>query len=108
MNNNIKAIIIGAIVIFIVIEMINPFKEKFNEGWQLDKDKMCLPYVPNGIVSVYENYSHCTEEQIIEKERFAKYYCSNFHCYLVLKTEKQIKAIYKEFILSENDGGQNE
>jgi hypothetical protein len=93
-----KQIIFGLIIcIFVVAMTIPTAKNKLDEAWEMDKEKICLPYTTNGIVAVKEGNEHCSEEEINEKNKFLDYYCNLYSCRPVWKTEKKVKSIYEEW-----------
>jgi len=93
-----KQYIFGLIICVFVIAMLIPIaKDRFDEGWQIDKEKICLPYTTNGIVAAHEGNEHCSEGEISEKDKFLDYYCNLYSCRPVWKSEKKVRAIYEEW-----------
>ena len=89
-------ITIGVLIV-VLIGTGSIFHDKWNEGWEMDKEKICLPYNTFGVVESYEGNNHCSEVEIKEKQKFQDYYCENHLCHPVMKSEEKLKIIYEDW-----------
>ncbi len=92
-----KNYIILGITLLVLVGMISPFLTSWNEGWEHDKNKICLPYTTRGVVFMYEGYEGCSKEEIEEKEKFIEYYCEDHSCKPIMKSEKSLEEIYYKY-----------
>ena len=92
----IRDLMLGVIIIVVLIMMIQPFGIEWKKGWNSDKEKICIPYHSDGFVGAFENNSHCSEEQNIDKENFGKFYCKN-KTFCIGKNDEKMKIIYDDW-----------
>lgn len=101
-------IFIILVLVVVSIGMVSSFTNVWKESWEREKtERICLPYVGNGYVAMYEYEETCSDEEKAIRDEFIDWYCGDKNrAFCVAKGDEKMKVLYDEY-LSQKESKEN-